>query len=235
MGLTDLLSINTAVIKKPILKNIDIDDIRTNELNIESMEGLEDLKESIATLGLMKPLEVYQVSNEEYRLLGGERRYHVLKKLIAEDKYDYKVPVLVYTKQEDEALERLMMLLSNSNRPEEYIDYLKRTKEALEMLELRPELKSTGMLTRDFVGSLIGCKGRTAQKYMSILAGKKEVKDKKDDVEESARKELALCIQKKLGTKVKCSRKKLEIYFTDTNDLNRILELISLDNVVNEY
>ena len=42
-----VLDVNTNVIKKPILKNIEIEDIVTNELNIETIEEIEDLKSSI--------------------------------------------------------------------------------------------------------------------------------------------------------------------------------------------
>jgi ParB-like nuclease domain. len=109
MGLTDMLDANTKVIKKPILKNIEIEDIVTNELNIETIKEIEELKSSILQFGLMKPLEVYESEKGIYKLLGGERRYTALSSLIKEEKYDSEIPCLIYQHQ-GEVVERLMML-----------------------------------------------------------------------------------------------------------------------------
>ena len=69
-------------------KDIDIYNIYANEDNISDQIGIDEKAAEIKLLGLLQPLEVMYEPNqsgEEYKLIGGERRWRALKKLVEEE------------------------------------------------------------------------------------------------------------------------------------------------------
>ena len=69
-------------------KDIDIYNIYANEDNISDQNGIDEKAAEIKLLGLLQPLEVMYEPNqsgEEYKLIGGERRWRALKKLVEEE------------------------------------------------------------------------------------------------------------------------------------------------------
>lgn len=158
---------------KPILKNIDIEDIIENELNFYSQEGIKELANNINHYGLLKPLEVYK-KDDEYILLGGHRRLKALKQLFENDEIDAVVPCLVYASPKmdgNQIEERLKIITSNAQRELTKQDKIQITKELLDILEEMPEIKPSGMPTREWVAPYIGCSSRTVQTYINEVKG----------------------------------------------------------------
>ena len=212
---------------KPKLKLIDIDDIVANDLNNKNrvIRNIELLKESIKNDGLFKPLEVYE--NDEdgtYTLIGGERRYTALRSLVDEDEIEPEISCLVYTVK-NEVEEIVKLHISNAQEEMSNADKIKTTKDLLYALSKQPDLKPKGLKTRDWVATFLGCKGKTAQKYINAAKG---VETKKQKIEEPDYSYATSLLRNKLRTKVKISNGKAVIYFKNVDELNHILDKMGM-------
>ncbi|MCH1942443.1 ParB/RepB/Spo0J family partition protein [Holdemania massiliensis] len=102
---------------------VDIDRIKRNPLNTAPITAIEELKENILEGGLKQPLVVYK-KNNSYMIHTGERRWTALKQLFEEGKEVSfmgkvlldKVPVFVEQTAEDELMEEIDLMRSNSHR-----------------------------------------------------------------------------------------------------------------------
>lgn len=189
--------LNTIVDKKvkmnrrPASKIIDIEDIKENELNRYSQDGIEDLADNIQQYGLLKPLEVYE-NDGEYILIGGHRRLKALKMLFHQDLIDSDIPCLVYSapeKDENNIEERIKIVLSNAQRDMTEQDKIEVTKEMLDILSNAPGIKEKEMPTVQWLSPFLGCSPRTAQKYINAVKypeGIKTPKDKKNKKDEKS-------------------------------------------------
>lgn len=173
-ALTSMLAQDEKINKRPTYRSIDIDEIEVNKNNIARICDIDELAESIRLYGLMKPLEVYETDEGNYRLLGGERRYTALKKLVdmGED-IDTDVPCLVYRRPDRTSVEKLQLILSNAQREETEEDRISTVKMLLEILEDDKDLHVEGR-KRDWIAQFIGKSPRTVQKYINIATGKEK-------------------------------------------------------------
>lgn len=173
-ALTSMLAQDEKINKRPTYRSIDIDEIEVNKNNIARICDIDELAESIRLYGLMKPLEVYETDEGSYRLLGGERRYTALKKLVdmGED-IDTDVPCLVYRRPDRTSVEKLQLILSNAQREETEEDRISTVKMLLEILDDDKDLHVEGR-KRDWIAQFIGKSPRTVQKYINIATGKEK-------------------------------------------------------------
>ncbi len=228
MALVELMGDNPTenrIYKRPKFVLLDIDDIIPNELNDAPINNIEELMESLKEDGLMKPLEVYNYYGK-YKLIGGERRYTALKKLIDNNEFEPEVMCLLYNFPENIHSDTIKMAIiqSNAQRPsKEHI--LQDTKSLLAIYD-NLEIKPKG-LKRQWIAKKLGISERTVQNYIAQLEGKNGKNNKK---------ELPLqyqAIRKKLEDyfDTKCTiteSNKITINCVDINHLNTILEKLGL-------
>ena len=101
-------------------KDIDIYNIYANEDNISDQNGIDEKAAEIKLLGLLQPLEVMYEPNqsgEEYKLIGGERRWRALKKLVEEeDLQEFREATCHIRKPRNKNEEVIEICISNSYR-----------------------------------------------------------------------------------------------------------------------
>ena len=87
LGLTEgLLNSKSLELKQGLeIVKIPIDKIIENENNNYSIDDIDDLKDSIKTVGLKQNLDVMKLPDGNYKLLTGHRRFTALKELAQED------------------------------------------------------------------------------------------------------------------------------------------------------
>ncbi len=216
--------------KKPKFILVDIDDICINRLNNHKrVRNIDQLAEDIRINGLMKPLEVYEYADGQYRLFGGERRYTACRKLVDNDQLDPEIPCLLY-EVEQGVREIIQIHQSNAQEPLEEQDRIIVTKDLLDCLKRDPSIKPSGMKTRDWLAPFLQLKsGKSAQKYINIVNGSEEKNKKqskqKEIVDYSYVKNL---MTDRLRTKVVVKNNRVSIYFNDPEDLNAILARMNM-------
>lgn len=239
--LADLMNPNTQMNKKVKVILVDIEDIKTNNLNAMPLEDVDELAESIYNKGLYSPLEIYE-KNGEYILIGGERRYTALMKLYNEGRLDNpEIQCSLRDKPQDEFLELLQMCLSNAQRDSEdarisqtkmlLTALEKATSEEIEMMKKEASkvfnIEKSKIGKREMIASQIGRSPRTIDKYINKIKGKdtkensagsqeKAVKEKTqvDEVSEKLQSQMnEICdyLEELLGIPCKYSSKKAEI------------------------
>lgn len=75
--------------------NIPIDKIDENEKNNYSIEDIDELVDSIRTVGLKQNLDVMKMPNGRYKLLTGHRRFKALQQLSSENEKYKMIPCTV--------------------------------------------------------------------------------------------------------------------------------------------
>lgn len=208
---------------------LDVDEIFVNPLNTAPIINIDELAASIEERGLETPLVVYKKANHHYVIVNGERRWTALKKLGIE-----RVAVIIKPFPDDEVEERLMIMDANAQR-DESLEYKKqRAKEYESLYHLLKQQNKipTGMLKIEWIGMHMNVSSRTAQRY---LKDKEELnKEKKIDSNLTIYNDLENHMKNKLRTNVKFKKNSFSVQFKDENDLNRILELLDIENF-NEY
>lgn len=178
---------------------LEVLDIHPNPLNRAPIEDIDQIKESITERGMMIPIVVYKVSNNNFRLLAGERRWTAHKELGME-----YIQANVVEKPENEDIERFMILTMNSQRDftEEY-----KASRIAEYGELYSSLGIKGIRKTEWISQHVGFEvsARTVQDY---LTG--------DRAEESKEKE-PLDIQKEINKRIKQLEKAYE-WLADRQD-----------------
>lgn len=160
-------------------KDIDIYNIYANENNISDQNDIDEKAAEIKLLGLLQPLEVMYAPNEkgeEYRLIGGERRWRALKKLVEEeDLREFREATCQIRKPKTKNEEIIELCISNSyrrataekelERVELLMNALKNAKESGEKI-MGYDLES-GRL-RDIAAKILGKKPTQVANAMSI-------------------------------------------------------------------
>ena len=138
-----------------------IERLRGNTRNFYSLDGLDDLADSIALNGLLHPLAVYPGSGILYTVLSGHRRLRALEILRRRPghEHDYDmVPCTVRARPADTAHEDLMLIHANSTgrvrSPGEMAEEQKRLTAALVALK-KEGVELPGRL-RDAVADAMG-------------------------------------------------------------------------------
>ncbi len=241
MTLSKLVDKDTKMNRKPIgLKMIDIDDIKENELNTYSQEGIDVLADNIKMYGLMKPLEVYEV-DDYFKLLGGHRRLKALKLLFENGEIDAEIPCLLYhdpiTEDMSDVEERMKIIMSNAQRDLTDKDKILVTQELLGILQDDPSKKPLGMTTREWIAPFLGCSARTSQKYINLALGKEEKKSSSSQKEQSQKNHVD-----RLNKMIKKYNKEINNIFWEFTDEERQTVLsktesgeeITIDKIINK-
>lgn len=99
------------------IEYIPINKIDENENNNYSTEDIDELVDSIRTVGLKQNLDVMQLPNGRYRLLTGHRRFKALSELAQEDSKYKMVPCTIT------ALEQVQLPVSEKSK-EKYLIHI---------------------------------------------------------------------------------------------------------------
>ncbi len=160
-------------------KDIDIYNIYANEDNISDQNGIDEKAAEIKLLGLLQPLEVMYEPNqngEEYKLIGGERRWRALKKLVEEeDLREFREATCQIRKPRSKNEEIIELCISNSYRkatPEKELERIKLLTDALKDAKAAGEKimgydLESGRL-RDIAAKILGKKPTQIANAMSI-------------------------------------------------------------------
>lgn len=160
-------------------KDIDIYNIYANEDNISDQIGIDEKAAEIKLLGLLQPLEVMYEPNqsgEEYKLIGGERRWRALKKLVEEeDLKEFREATCQIRKPRSKNEEIIELCISNSYRkatPEKELERIKLLTDALKDAKAAGEKimgcdLESGRL-RDIAAKILGKKPTQIANAMSI-------------------------------------------------------------------
>lgn len=113
-------------------EDISIKRMYRNKENRYNLENIESLKSNIKTVGLRQNLEVIYAPCEQgdYRILSGERRWLALNMLVDEGCKEYEIVTCKVSCPQDEDMERLELMATNSYREKNNEDLLMEVKEA---------------------------------------------------------------------------------------------------------
>lgn len=113
-------------------EDISIKRMYRNKENRYNLENIESLKSNIKTVGLRQNLEVIYAPCEQgdYRILSGERRWIALNMLVDEGCKEYEIVTCKVSCPQDEDMERLELMATNSYREKNNEDLLMEVKEA---------------------------------------------------------------------------------------------------------
>lgn len=96
-------------------KRISISKLEENEDNRYPLSDLEDLANSIETLGLLQPLLVKKNENNKYTIIAGHRRFNAIKHLIENGRLeeDYLINIKEIPSDEDELITKFKLHETN--------------------------------------------------------------------------------------------------------------------------
>lgn len=234
------LEVSTVNQKKIIA--IPIRKIKLNKLN-----KVEDTEEEILNFanslyqegGVADPITVYKNPDETFTLISGEKRTkasQVNLKLHADA--PTVLPAIIVDKPEDEIEEIQQIFKHNQYRKYNEKQLYNLAEQCLLVYNALCERKERPKgEKRVWLAQQLAIGVKHAEKIMWEIDGKKVAKRKaKIPLEEEDMNIRALrnSMQHHLGTKVKITRNALTINYCGTEDLNRILEILDMDNVVNQ-
>lgn len=113
-------------------EDISIKRMYRNKENRYNLYNIEELASNIQAVGLRQNLEVIYDPCEEgdYRILSGERRWLALNQLVEEGYKEYEIVTCKVSCPQDEDMERLELMATNSYREKNNEDLLMEVKEA---------------------------------------------------------------------------------------------------------
>ena len=158
-------------------ENIPTGFIKINKNNTaaenDTIDDLHDLAITIQTAGLIHPLTVNKISDTEYKLLSGERRYRAITTYLPD--WD-KIPCTIYDNA-DKTMENAITLIANL----EVRQYTTEKKIALysELEQTLMELKKSGQYKgaiQQGIADLMGVSTRQIRRYKTIDDSNKKPK-----------------------------------------------------------
>lgn len=256
-------------------ERVDYRNIIPHENNEFDLQSIEELAESIATVGLEQNLVVKETDDPNtYQLVTGHRRWSAIKYIFDHEieidekiRKDIERPLCkIISKEEDPLVTEFRLFETNmqarANKDYEMLGIIDK------YLSLIQRAKEKGILingkavkgkTKELLSQQFGISERTAVKYSVVLKTEdEELKDKVlsgeltvnsayNEIQSKTRKkdkknkpvdkfiiDLQDKIESKVQTKVEIKPKKVSFYYENTDDLNRLLDLLGLGNVVNE-
>ena len=233
--LTEMMNEETKSFASSETIKLQLNQIEVNPLNNAPIEDIDELAQYIKEDGLKEKPRVYQISNNKYRLLSGERRYRACKQIGITS-----IEVIVEDKPETEAEELLEIDASNETRlqSEQFLDT--RIQLLSKVYDLKKEEGAipSGTLKRDWISLRMYRKlsPRQIQNYLSgnvkALQAENIQQDKPEkefDIEKEADKKIKQLI--KLYEWI-CDNQ--ELLSDETND--KIASRINdLDSLVRTY
>lgn len=177
--------------------NIPIEQIIPNEKNKYSVQDIEELKFSILHNGLKQNLEVYQIEDDLYKLISGERRYTALKALVEEGHGDFSmVPCLVTDFSVNklplsEASKEMYAIITTNSESRDFTD-ADRMFQVRELKKIYTELQNNGVKLTGKMNDLIAddlkiSKSQVARYNYIESHGTDELKEKVENNQISVR------------------------------------------------
>lgn len=173
--------------QKAEIKYVDADKIVCNPLNDAPVIQIEELAASILECGLKEPLNVYKV-NGTYLLDGGQRRFTAIQDYIfgkgltftyAGKECDEIIPVVILPRPENLLLEYESIAADNMRREydneEDYLQFVGAVMDRYDYF-VQMGMKPSGE-RREWIGRMIGKKGRTATNWMNKVEEIRELTD----------------------------------------------------------
>lgn len=126
-------------------KNIPLSNIRKNTKNFYRINEVEKLAEEIKMVGLLENLTVVyspdEVTNTEYKLIGGERRFKALQLLVEKGFEEFKIVTCNIRSASTEDEEMIDLIICNSQRKKTSYELIKEEENLKAALT---NLKATG-------------------------------------------------------------------------------------------
>lgn len=139
--------------------NIPIDKIDENENNNYSIEAIDELIDSIRTVGLKQNLDVMKMPNGRYKLLTGHRRFKALKQL-SEENQKYKMVPCTVTEIgsvtlpiSEESKEKYLIHITNSTQRD--MTEADKYNQYKDLVAIYTEAKNNGFTLSDKMRNLI--------------------------------------------------------------------------------
>lgn len=144
------------------LKEVDIDkltDFNKHPFKVVDDEKMEELIESVKERGILSPILVRQVGDDEYEIISGHRRKHAAEKAGLST-----IPVIIRELSDEDAT--IIMVDSNIQReeilPSEKAFAFKMKLDAINHMGIK------GDSSRDIVGEASGISGRQVTRYIKL-------------------------------------------------------------------
>jgi ParB family chromosome partitioning protein len=151
-------------VKQPLINEIPLKYIRSNPFQPRTdfdEEALNELADSIVTQGIIQPITVRKINDQEYQLISGERR------LIASKRANLKsIPAYVREANDQQMLE--MALIENIQRE---------NLNAIEIANSYQKLLTECNLKQEELGDRVGKKRATVTNYLRLLKLPPDIQD----------------------------------------------------------
>ncbi len=122
-------------------RDISIDRMYSNDRNFYSMADIEQLADTIQTVGLIENIAVVYDPCEkgEYRIVAGERRWRALKKLLERGYEEFRIATCQILTPAEEHEEMVQLIIANAYRTKNTKDILEEAKQLKESLQYMKE------------------------------------------------------------------------------------------------
>ena len=150
-------------------KEIDVTQIIVNEKNFYGMREIEELAESIKMCGLLHNIVVNELSDGQYLLISGERRFKAYYSLYQEDESKYKMIPCKVLNIEDEDLKQWYLMEGNKQRTKNDYEIMEEVKQRQEYYEkLKSKGYKFGKKTRALISEDIGISETQVQRFKAV-------------------------------------------------------------------
>ena len=152
-------------------KNLPIEQIIPNPVNMYSMEGIDELADSILLAGRVLQNIVVKAKDEngKYMIISGHRRHEACKKLVAAGHGEFaEIPALIEN-EANENLRELMLIYTNSTS--RILTDAEKMRQAQRATELLKNLKAEGKFTdkiRETVARMLNTTETQLARYSAI-------------------------------------------------------------------
>lgn len=152
-------------------KNLPIEEIIPNPVNMYSMEGIDELADSILLAGRVLQNIVVKAKDEngKYMIISGHRRHEACKKLVAAGHNEFSAIPALIENETDENLRELMLIYTNSTS--RILTNAEKMRQAQRATELLKNLKAEGKFTdkiRETVARMLNTTGAQLARYSAI-------------------------------------------------------------------
>ena len=146
-----------------------IENLVPDKENFYSMDGIEELKQSVEVVGLLQPLLVTEKDeNGKRKVIAGHRRLKALQELVEEGKQQYKKVTVLEKKRKDEIIDRLSLIMANRYRDKTEWEKMKETVETDRLLrELKKKENLKGNM-RDMLAEITNTNAAKVAMYKVI-------------------------------------------------------------------
>lgn len=186
----DVLSPKQNVDSINSFKRVTLDKLVENEDNCYSLSDIDELADSIETLGLLQPLLVKKNEDNKYIIIAGHRRYNAIQKLIEDTRFeeDYLITIKEINQDEDPIITKLKLHETNLQTrsllklPEnEQLDIIKDYMEVLDEARLNKIMiagKPIKGKTREIIAERFQISPASAGKLMSKVKNENNLNTK---------------------------------------------------------